>query len=102
MSKRDLRRNDRLPSTSTLKLRWQGRSGESHFARGKILNRSDTGLCFELSEPIQQSCYVTLSAPELSAADWAVGGSVRYCSSKGAKYVIGLELKVAARLTQTV
>ena len=98
MTKRELRRNGRLPSGSTLKLRWQGRAGEAHFARGKILNRSETGLCLELSEPIQQSSYVTLSAPDLSAADWAIGGSVRYCSNKGAKYIVGLELKVAAKL----
>jgi hypothetical protein len=99
MSKLDSRRQHRIPFGSILKLRWQGKYGESHFARGKILNRSESGVCFELSEPIQQSAYVTLNAPELSLADWAVGGLVRYCSSKGAKYIIGLEFSVTAKLT---
>jgi len=101
MSKQDLRRSVRIPADSALKLRWQGKAGEAHFARGKILNRSETGICLELSEPIPPSCYVALNAPELSAAPWAAGGSVRYCSSKGAKYIVGLELSVSARPTNT-
>ena len=59
------------------------------------------GMCFEVSEPIPLSSYVTFNAPELNLADWALGGSVRYCSNKGAKFIVGLELKVAAKLTPT-
>lgn len=99
MLKRNLRINDRKPVALAVKLRWQGTAGEAHFARGKILNCSDGGVCFELSEPIQPRCYVSFDAPELDRAEWGTGGAVRYCSSKGAKYIVGLELSVAAKRT---
>ena len=97
MLKRELRLHDRKPVALAAKLRWQGTAGEAHFARGKILNYSDGGVCFELAEPIEPRCYVTFDAPDLNRAEWGTGGSVRYCSNKGAKFIVGLELSVAAR-----
>jgi hypothetical protein len=97
MSRSESRRHERSQSNAQVKLRWQGASGEAHFARGKVLNSSEAGVCVELLEPIPRLCYVTLDAPELNRADWAGGGSVRHCSSKGAKFLVGLELKQSAR-----
>src|SRR3954454_9734503 len=97
MVRNDTRRYERIPAGSLVKLRWLGTSGESHFARAKVVNWSECGVCVELAEPIQLRCYVTLDAPELHLADWSAGGAVRHCSSKGAKYVVGLELAAGAK-----
>ena len=97
MKRTDTRRHERVPSNAPVKLRWSGASGEAHFARGTILNSSDTGLCVELVEPIKPLSYVTLNAPELNGADWATGGSVRYCTPKGCKYLVGVELRAGAK-----
>jgi hypothetical protein len=97
MSKPDLRRHERTLAGSVVKLRWRGAAGEAHFARAKVLNWSEMGVCVELAEPIQPPCYVTIDALDLSRADWAAGGSVRHCSSKGAKYVVGVELSTTGK-----
>jgi|SRR5437867_9468894 hypothetical protein len=97
MNRCETRRHERIPSGALVKLRWQGASGEAHFARGKIINSSKTGVCVELVEPIKPISYVTLNAPELNRADWAAGGSVRHCTAKGAKYIVGVELSAGAR-----
>jgi hypothetical protein len=96
MNRPDARRHERVPSGALVKLRWRGVAGESHFARGKILNSSKAGLCVELVEPIKPLSYVTLDAPALQGSDWGTGGSVRHCTAKGAKYVVGVELRVGA------
>jgi len=96
MSRPETRRHERVPSSALVKLRWLEASGVAHFARGKILNSSKTGLCVELVEAIKPLSYVTLNAPELSGMDWATGGSVRYCAVKGAKHLVGLELRTGA------
>src|SRR3954454_15616059 len=98
MIRSDTRRYERVPSGVSAKLRWQGAAGEAHFARGKILNSSKAGLCVELVEPIKPLSYVTIDAPELTGADWAAGGSVRHCTNKGAKYVVGVELRSGSGL----
>jgi hypothetical protein len=59
------------------------------------------GVCIELAEPIEPRCYVTIDAPEMNRSDWAAGGSVRHCSVKGAKYVIGVELSTGAKWDST-
>jgi hypothetical protein len=92
MIRNETRRHQRIPAGSLVKLRWLGAAGESHFARAKVLNWSESGVCIELAEPIQLRCYVTLDAPELHHADWAAGGAVRHCTNKGAKYLVGVEL----------
>ena len=50
------------------------------------------GICIELLEPIKPLSYVTLDTPVLDRADWTAAGSVRHCTAKGAKYVVGVEL----------
>jgi len=97
MNRCETRRHERVPSGAMVKLRWTGTSGEAHFARGKILNRSKSGICVELVEPIKPLSYVNLDAPDLSQPDWAAGGSVRYCTAKGTKYVVGVELTAGAK-----
>src|SRR5437016_1885852 len=100
MLKQETRRHERTPAGSLVKLRWQGSAGEAHFARARVLNWSESGVCVELTEPIQLPCYVTLDAPDLYHADWAAGGAVRHCTSKGAKYDVGIELTSGVRRTE--
>src|SRR5262245_4108927 len=97
MVRNDTRRHERIPAGSLVKIRWLGTAGESHFAKAKVLNWSEHGLCLELAEPIQLRCYVTLDAPELYHGEWSAGGAVRHCTSKGAKYVVGVELAAGAK-----
>src|SRR5437763_12091541 len=93
MKRSDTRRHERVPSGAEVKVRWHGAAGEAHFAKGKVLNSSQAGLCFELVEPIKPLSYITIDAPGLMGSDWGGGGSVRHCTIKGAKYVVGVELR---------
>ena len=95
--RRNWRKDDRSLSNTLVKLRWNGAHGEAHFARGKILDCSESGIRVEIAEPIQVRSYITLDAPELHSAGWAGWGSVRYCTPRRSKYVIGLELSAGAR-----
>src|SRR5262245_14605581 len=97
MSRANLRRHERVPAASPVKLRWNGTSGEARFARGKILDTSSSGLSIELMEPIRQGSYVTLDALGLNKAEWVANGSVRHCRSIGSKYLVGVELKTGAK-----
>jgi hypothetical protein len=97
MQKRNARRHERTPSDAVVKIRWKIPSGEAHFARGKILDCSESGLRVEVSEPIPTRSYVTLEAPELDRAGWSGWGSVRYCVLRRAKYIVGLELSAGVQ-----
>jgi hypothetical protein len=76
-------------------VKWCGSAGEARFARGKVVNCSDGGICVELGEPIRPCSYVLLDAPDLRHADWR--GAVRHCEPKGIKFRIGLELTAGSR-----
>jgi len=97
MKSRNSRGCERTLSNTLVKLKWNGTSGERHFASGKVLDCSDSGVRIEIAEPIQIRSYITLDAPELNRAGWAGWGSVRYCLPRRSKYVIGLELSAGAR-----
>ena len=99
MKKANIRGSERILTDAVVKLSWSGASGEPHFARGKILDYSGSGLRIEVSERIQIRSYITLNAAELNRAGWAGWGSVRYCTAKRSKYVIGLELSGGAQWT---
>ena len=97
MKRSETRRSNRVPSSASVKLRWNGPAGDLHFARGKILNSSSAGLCIELMEPIKPHSFVSLDAPELKRSDLAAGGKIRHCIQKGSKYVVGVELNTSAK-----
>ncbi len=71
-----------------MQLIWQDRSGTDRFVNGKCLDVSVSGLRAEVAEPIDRQTYVTLQCPALSLHGRA---SVRTCTRKGIKYIIGLE-----------
>jgi hypothetical protein len=98
MNRLNSRQLERTKLDASIKLRWSHASGELRYARGKILNYSPLGIAIEVADPIPVRSYVALDAPQLSKEGWAGWGSVRYCSLKRAKYVIGLELSGGALL----
>jgi len=98
MTKRpNLRRQERTTSDANVTLRWSRASGEPQYARGKILDCSPLGVAIEVANPIPVRSYVALEAPQLHAGGWAGWGSVRWCSLKRSKYVVGLELSGGSR-----
>jgi hypothetical protein len=90
------RRNDRfVPSNAVITLKWRGVSEQARFASARVLNYSETGLRIELCESIAPRTYVMLGAHGQNRAGWA--GWVRYCSRRGIKYIVGLELSAGPR-----
>jgi hypothetical protein len=99
--KRNARKQERTPSDALVTIRWSSASGQTRFARGKILDCSEKGVRIEVIEPIETRSYVTLDAPELDRAGWAGWGSVRYCVLRRAKYILGVELSAGAHWNRT-
>jgi hypothetical protein len=88
MSTKETRRNARIPYSGVVRLAWEDSRG-SHFAPGRCLDVSETGLRVELPVSIPLRTRVTLSADKIGIAGSA---SVKHVARFGAKYLIGLEL----------
>jgi PilZ domain len=84
----ELRRHARADESSPVQIIWQDRSGGDRFINARTLNISPNGMRVEVSEPIDKQTYVTLKCEALSLHGRA---SVRTCTRKGTKYVLGLE-----------
>jgi hypothetical protein len=85
----ELRRHARAEKSSPIQLVWQDRQGVDHFVRGRSVDVSPSGMRAEVSEPIDKQTYVNrCSAPFLGVQGTA---SVRSCTRKGTKYILGLE-----------
>ena len=83
-----LRRHAREGDSSTVQLVWQDRSGTDKFVVGKSLDISPSGMRVEVSEAIDKQTYVTVQCASLGVHGRA---SVRTCTRKGIKYILGLE-----------
>jgi len=83
-----LRRHGRAEKSSPLQIVWQDRTGADKYVQGKTLDISPSGMRVELAEPIERGVYVTVQCPALGVHGRA---SVRSCSRKGMKYILGLE-----------
>jgi len=57
-------------------------------SRGRLVDVSEAGMRVELPEPLEKLTYLTLRADGLKLHGTA---SVRSCTRKGLKYVVGLE-----------
>jgi PilZ domain len=86
--KGDLRRHARADQSAPLQLIWKDRQGIDRFINGRIINVSESGIRVEVSEPLEKQTYVTLQAASLGLHGTA---SVRACTRKGMKYIVGLE-----------
>jgi hypothetical protein len=86
--KGELRRHPRAEKSSRIQIIWQDRSGTDKFVNGRSLDISPAGMRVEVSEPIDKQIYVTVQCAALGVHGSA---SVRSCTRKGMKYVLGLE-----------
>lgn len=84
----ELRRHQRADVSSPVQIVWQDRSGTDRFINGRALNISASGIRVELGEPIEKQTYVTVQCAALGVHGRA---SVRTCTRKGMKYILGLE-----------
>jgi len=84
----ELRRHPRSEKTSPIQIVWQDRSGADRFVSGRSLDVSPSGMRAEVSEPIEKQTYVTVQCSALALHGRA---SVRTCTRKGTKYILGLE-----------
>jgi hypothetical protein len=84
----ELRRHARAEKSSPIQLVWQDRGGADRFVSGRSLDISPSGMRVEVSQPIDKQTYVTLQCAALGVQGTA---SVRSCTRKGAKYILGLE-----------
>ncbi|HTB17253.1 MAG TPA: PilZ domain-containing protein [Bryobacteraceae bacterium] len=84
----DLRRHARAEKSSPVQMVWKDRAGVDRYVNGKSLDISPAGMRVEVSEPIEKQTYVTLHSVALALQGSA---SVRTCTRKGMKYVVGLE-----------
>jgi hypothetical protein len=84
----NLRRHARAETSSPLQIVWQDRGGADRFVTGRSLDISPSGMRAEVSQAIERQTYVTLQCPALGLQGTA---SVRSCTRKGMKYILGLE-----------
>ena len=84
----ELRRNEREEVSSPARLVWQDRSGADCFMNARALNVSASGMRVEVADPIDKQTYVTVQCTALGLHGRA---SVRSCTRKGMKYILGLE-----------
>jgi PilZ domain len=89
-----LRRHDRADVSSPAKIVWQDRNGRDCFMNGQALDVSASGIRVEVADPIEMQTYVTVQCSALSLHGRA---SVRSCTRKGMKYILGLEFSAGLR-----
>lgn len=89
-----LRRSERLTTDALVEMTWKDRLGQEKFAKGRSLDISATGIRVEMPESLDKQTYVTLRSNALSLHGTA---SVRSCTRKGAKFLIGLEFSAGLK-----
>jgi hypothetical protein len=94
MSKGNMRRHDRSDVRSLVQLMWKDRYGNEKFTNAYTLDVSESGMRLEVPEQMPERSYVTMRADKLGLHGTA---SVRSCSRKGTKYVVGLEFSAGLK-----
>jgi hypothetical protein len=84
----ELRRQPRAEVSSPARIVWQDGNGRDCFMNGRAVNVSASGMRVEVAEPVDKQTYVTVQCPALNLHGRA---SVRSCTRKGLKYILGLE-----------
>jgi hypothetical protein len=82
------RRHLRSPKGVPVHVAWTDRLGGDKFLNGQTVDISVGGIRVEVREPIEKHTYVTVRCSAMGLHGRA---SVRTCSRKGMKYVLGLE-----------
>ena len=87
-NKGELRRHNRSEKAAPLQLIWKDRQGLDRFINGAIIDISESGVRVEVRDPLEKQTYVTLQSVSLGLHGSA---SVKSCTRKGMKYLVGLE-----------
>lgn len=88
MSRHDLRRENRQNCNAPVGIMWRDAAGDEKFMIAPMQDISKSGAGLEIVEPLPVRSFVTLRAGKLGLHGRA---SVRYCSSHGLKFRIGVE-----------
>jgi len=99
MSKGNLRRHERIDTNSELQLMWLDRDGTEKYTSARTLDVSESGMRVLVPEPLPERSYVTFRADKLKLHGRA---SVRSCTLKGTRFVVGLEFAAGMRFKSTV
>src|ERR1700685_1124885 len=83
-----IRRDERKTAAEQVEVTWKDRSGQEKFAKARSLDISAQGMRIEVPEPLEKQAYVSLRSDALALHGTA---SVRSCTRKGTKYLVGLE-----------
>jgi hypothetical protein len=94
MTKKDTRRNHRIPYLGRVQIHWEVALGQPKHALGRCLDVSESGLRVELPEPIPTHANVLLQADQLNLRGPA---TVKHVERQGSKYILGLQLSQALR-----
>ena len=89
LPKRENRRHLRVSYAGAVGISWEDERGLSKYAKAKCLDVSEGGLRIEMTEPIPVLSRLSLRADQINLGGAA---SVRHISSRGCKYVLGLNL----------
>jgi hypothetical protein len=94
ISKRDLRRHQRVQYLGPARISWEDANGFPKYAQGSCLDVSASGLRMnvEVFEPIPVRSRVSLRVDRIKLAGSA---TVRHVARRGAKFVVGLEMSQA-------
>lgn len=88
MSNRNARRSVRKPLSATLRIGWQDSSRTDKCAVTRTFDISESGMRFEMFEPVSLRSDVMLRCDAIGLQSRA---TVRYCAPKGMKYAVGVE-----------
>jgi hypothetical protein len=94
MSEGKMRRHGRTDVRALVQLMWKDRDGNEKFTNAYSLDVSESGMRAEVPEPVPERSYVIIRADKLALHGSA---SVRSCSRKGTKYVVGLEFSAGMK-----
>jgi len=92
--KSGIRRDERKPAAELVEVTWKDRYGQEKFAKARSMDISELGMRIEVPEPLEKQAYVTLRSNALALHGSA---SVRSCTRKGTKYLVGLEFSGGLR-----
>ena len=82
------RRHPRTPFHEIVRLSWEDSAGHRCTARGKAIDRSNSGLMLETTEAIETRTFVQVQVERYGLVGMA---RVRHCTRKGLGYIVGLE-----------
>src|SRR5258708_4948028 len=90
----NLRRHDRRSFSATIRVGWQDQAGHDKTALTKSFDISESGMRFELTEPVAPRSDVMVRCDKIGLQARA---SVRSCVHRGLKYMVGVEFGCGSR-----